>query len=266
MKKLHLIGLLFVISFLAIRLQAQPSTLAVFNELKEDFTLVMNGVVINAAPAQHVRVTGLRPSRYQVEARFANRNLPPQLIEVEINAGRETSYALMRMSGSAGPLSFQFLSEFSSGYFPIAPQGAVSIAYDGPLADPRVAISQPTIVPNNVVVVEPIRPNPLPGYTGPIGCSYPMDPAAFAEAKKSIAAKSFSQTKMQLSKQVTSSNCLLTGQVVELMSLFSFESEKLDFAKFAYDFTYDKGNYYKINDAFGFESSVRELGKYLQGK
>ena len=71
---------------------------------------------------------------------------------------------------------------------------------------------------------------------------------------------------MQLAKQITRSNCLLTSQVSELMGLFSFESQKLEFAKFAYEFTYDKGNYYKVNDVFGFESSIRDLEEYLKGK
>ena len=92
-----------------------------------------------------------------------------------------------------------------------------------------------------------------------------MDPAQFADAKRSISSKSFSDTKMQLAKQITRGNCLLTSQVLDFMALFSFESQKLEFAKFAYPYTYDQGNYYRINDGFGFESSIRDLEQYLNG-
>jgi hypothetical protein len=48
-----------------------------------------------------------------------------------------------------------------------------------------------------------------------------------------------------------------------MMGEFTFESQKLEYAKFAYPYTYDRANYYKINDAFGFESSIRDLEKHL---
>ena len=50
------------------------------------------------------------------------------------------------------------------------------------------------------------------------------------------------------------------------MQSFDFESTKLEYAKFAYDFTYDKGNYFKVNDAFDFESSIEELDEYIHGR
>lgn len=260
---LHL-SLAAVWAITGLQLSAQNSSLIVFDEVREDFTLIVNGTRINPTPAQHVRLTGLKPSHYKVEAVFVNAALPRQAMTISVQAGREVSYALSR-STLAGPLEFMFLSEFSTGYLPIAPQGVVTLPYTGPLTDPSAAPAQPTPVqPAPVVVVE--KPNPLPGYTGPIGCPSPMEKPAFEEAKKSVASKSFSDTKMQLAQQITRSNCLLTTQVKDFMALFSFESQKLEFAKFAYDFTYDKGNYYKVNDAFSFESSVRELEKHLQGK
>jgi hypothetical protein len=48
------------------------------------------------------------------------------------------------------------------------------------------------------------------------------------------------------------------------MLLFDFESTRLTFAKFAYKYTFDKGNYYKVNDAFQFESSIEELNQFTR--
>ena len=105
----------------------------------------------------------------------------------------------------------------------------------------------------------------LPGYSGPIGCPYPMSPTDFATAKSSISSKSFEDSKLTIAKQIFGSNCLLSSQVKEIMSLFSFEDSKLEFAKFAYGKTYDTGNYFKVNDAFTFESSIDELNTYISG-
>ncbi len=106
----------------------------------------------------------------------------------------------------------------------------------------------------------------LPGYNGPIGCARPMTGKDFEGVKSSISSKSFDDTKLTMAKQVIGANCLLSTQVKEIMLLFSFEGTRLDLAKFSYDKTYDQGNYYKLNDAFTFESSISELNDYINGK
>ena len=98
------------------------------------------------------------------------------------------------------------------------------------------------------------------------GCTRPMNASNFQDAKTSIAAKSFEDTKLTLAKQIGGSNCFTSDQVKGIMGLFGFEDSKLDFAKFAYDHVIDVNNYYKVNDAFKFSSSVDELNKYIQGR
>jgi hypothetical protein len=48
------------------------------------------------------------------------------------------------------------------------------------------------------------------------------------------------------------------------MKLFSFEATKLEFAKYAYNKVSDKENYYLVNDAFQFESSIEELNENIK--
>ncbi|MFH2095972.1 MAG: DUF4476 domain-containing protein [Bacteroidota bacterium] len=103
----------------------------------------------------------------------------------------------------------------------------------------------------------------MPGYSGPVGCPWPMNPGDFSAAKATIASKDFEDSKLTIAKQITNSNCLFTDQVREIMVLFDFEDTKLEFAKYAYHKTYDVGNYFKVNDAFEFESSIDELNNYI---
>jgi len=112
----------------------------------------------------------------------------------------------------------------------------------------------------------PVRTEYVTGYTGPLGCAKPMDNAGFTAAKSSIEDADFESTKMSTAKTITGSNCLTTEQVVAICSLFDFENSKLEFAKFAYTKTYDKGNYFKVNKVFEFDSSKEELNKFIQGK
>lgn len=107
------------------------------------------------------------------------------------------------------------------------------------------------------------KPYVMPGYNGPIGCPYPMTDLDFQNVKETIASKNFEDSKLTIAKQVVSSTCLFSSEVKEIIELFDFESTRLEFAKYAYRYTFDLGNYYKINSAFQFESSIDELNEYI---
>lgn len=118
--------------------------------------------------------------------------------------------------------------------------------------------------PVTTAVEEPVYR--MPGYSGPIGCAMPMSDTEFNEAKTSIASKGFEESKMTLARQIGDGHCFSTAQVKGIMGLFGFEETKLEFAKYAYDRTHDIGNYYKVNDAFSFESSIDDLNNYIKGR
>lgn len=118
----------------------------------------------------------------------------------------------------------------------------------------------------NVVVVDQPDHYVMQGYSGPIGCPWPMNESDFAAAQQTINSKSFESDKLTIAKQVLGSNCMTSDQVKWVMSTFSFEDSKLDFAKFAYGHVYDPGNYYRVNDAFTFSSSIDELNEYITGR
>ncbi|MCF6366658.1 MAG: DUF4476 domain-containing protein [Bacteroidales bacterium] len=103
----------------------------------------------------------------------------------------------------------------------------------------------------------------MPGYNGRVGCPWPMNPQNFQKAKQTISNADFSSDKQTIAKQIVNSNCLTAQQVREVTSLFDFEEDKLEFAKFAYTHTFDVENYFIINDIFDFSSSIEELDNYI---
>jgi hypothetical protein len=108
---------------------------------------------------------------------------------------------------------------------------------------------------------------PAPAPAQPVGrCASSMAPASFSKAKENISSNSFEDSKMTVAKQVTKANCMTAAQIVEIMGLFSFEDSKLQYAKYAYDFCYNQGDYYEVNSAFTFESSIEDLNHYLESK
>jgi hypothetical protein len=105
----------------------------------------------------------------------------------------------------------------------------------------------------------------MPGYNGPVGCPWPMDNSTFNNAVTTINNQSFEDNKLQVAKQVFTTNCMTSAQVSQILKSFDFEQTKLDFAKFAYGHTFDLGNYFLVNNSFDFSSSVDELNAYISG-
>lgn len=106
------------------------------------------------------------------------------------------------------------------------------------------------------------------GHNHERGChrQYAMVAGEFNAAVSTIKKQSFEDSKLKTAKQVVSANCLNTNQVMQIANLFSFEDNKLEFAKYAYDFCIEPQQYYKVNGIFKFSSNADELSDYVQSR
>ena len=91
-----------------------------------------------------------------------------------------------------------------------------------------------------------------------------MNPKDYDAAYQLISDESFDSSKLTLAEQVVSSNPMSASQILGICKLFSFESNKLEFAKFAYEFCVDRNKYFLLNEAFNYESSKRELNEFIK--
>lgn len=114
------------------------------------------------------------------------------------------------------------------------------------------------------------------GYDGNGWCGTPVPPVPpvppapacishmeFIQLKSSIENKSFESSKLQIAKQALAYHNFSSAQVADLMSVFDFETTKLDFAKSAYPKIVDRQNFYLVNNAFAFESSIQDMNQFV---
>ncbi|MGI8892717.1 MAG: DUF4476 domain-containing protein [Bacteroidia bacterium] len=90
-----------------------------------------------------------------------------------------------------------------------------------------------------------------------------ISPAAFDNLQHVIRNQSFDSSKLKIAKQAIATNNIRSSQVLQLMNLLTFESYKLDLAKFAYSYTLDKQNYFMLYDGFTFQSSINQLSRHI---
>lgn len=138
----------------------------------------------------------------------------------------------------------------------------------------KLIFSGSVYVPDNVKICaqinsynELIITSLLPYYNnqGNNNGYYPtvMSNETFYALKKTVNMTSFSDTKVQVIKQAIVPTFVTSQQVFELVELLSFDSNKLEIAKFAYKYTIDKQNYFLVNKALSFSSSIDELYQYI---
>ncbi len=88
----------------------------------------------------------------------------------------------------------------------------------------------------------------------------------FNDLKGSINNRNFESSNSAVVKTAIDNNYLTSDQVRDLLRYFTFEDTKLEIAKYSYKKVCDTKNFFKVYDAFDFESSISELKNYISGK
>lgn len=225
------------------------SALSVFSENGDQFFLIINGVKQNTYPQTRVRVEGLPQVTNDVQIIFDDNRTPAIQKRITFanpvdNNAINLVLRLERTPRGNPVLSFHKSSQLMRDY---RPEQGEYVMYYG-----RDKMPQP------VIIKTPPPPPPPPAPRE-------MDPATFNDAKSSIVASSFENTKLSTAKTILGTNLVSTDQVIEICNLFSFENTKLEFAKFAYNKTVDRNNYFKVGNVFSFSSSKEDLNNFISG-
>lgn len=88
--------------------------------------------------------------------------------------------------------------------------------------------------------------------------------AEYADMKSEIRKESFSTTRAEVAKRlIREYQCPTSKQIKGLLSLFSLEEDKLDIAKYSYEFVSDKTNFGLVRDFFTSQASRNAITDYM---
>jgi hypothetical protein len=86
----------------------------------------------------------------------------------------------------------------------------------------------------------------------------------FANMKERIKQNSLEAGKLEAAKAMTRENILTAIQIADITRLLIFDNNRLDYAKFAFEFTYDRENYTVVSDALAFQKNREDLLRFTQ--
>ena len=90
-----------------------------------------------------------------------------------------------------------------------------------------------------------------------------MNPKDYDDAVKMINKEVFDEKRLNTAKLIITNNPMTTRQIANICKLFTFEANKLEFAKIAYRSCVDKGMYFLLDEVFTFSSSKDELHDFI---
>ena len=115
---------------------------------------------------------------------------------------------------------------------------------------------------------------PYPGTPYPGGYHQPSPPYGnpnygnnnvFQLFLNSMKNENIDSNKLRMAKNYVAANTLTAEQISSISREFSFDSNRLDFAKHAYVNCYDKNNYFLLKDTFTFSSNYTSLLNHIGG-
>lgn len=91
-----------------------------------------------------------------------------------------------------------------------------------------------------------------------------MNDNTFNSVMNAIKNASFDNVRMEIAETALMNSYVKTSQVKQILQQLSFESSRLQLAKYCYKKTTDKQNYFDIYNLFSFSSSINELNAYIK--
>ncbi len=113
----------------------------------------------------------------------------------------------------------------------------------------------------------PLPPQvPSTGYSGPCNCPWPSSRETIARIHSTLQSEPFEETRVEILKSFLRHNCVWTRDLKELLGLFTFDDNRLELAKFAYDYTHDLSSYAEVAEALTFTHHRQELVRYISSR
>jgi hypothetical protein len=105
-----------------------------------------------------------------------------------------------------------------------------------------------------------------PSNTSTVAPGTAMDDANFSSFLSKMKDKNMDNSKLDFAKSTMKNNWFTSDQVLQMLQTFSFENNKVELAKLIWHKTTDKGNYFKVYDAFTFSSSEKAVQEYVDAQ
>jgi translation initiation factor IF-1 len=231
---------------LSVQAMAQGTTLTVFTEKGENFTVYLNGDMKNSKPGDHVVVEGIHGPTAKVRILFQDANI--KLIEKTI------------FNSPSGQL-FYVLKQSKPGVYVME---KTSSDFHNQSTKTNSTTTTTTTATTETKTKETTSSSNASATKSTGGCLNPMSEGDFQASTIAISNAPFDGIRLTQEKKLVETHCLYCRQIIEALYILSAESSRLTIAKDAYKHCYDPENYSQVKDALRSNKSKDDLDRYIE--
>jgi hypothetical protein len=215
----------------------------IFSEQGEKFTVYVNGSPKNNKPESRVETDRPGGPSFKLRIDFADGSIPEISKTIFNSPGHDMFYVIRKANKG------KFILEKTSSEYIHHPDKS-------PTSEKNVTKKE-----EKEKAETPKSKSQLAGSSGK-GCNTPMSEPNFQASREMISNAPFDGPKLSHAKKLADQNCLTTSQIIDVIYVFSGESSRLNFAKYAYNHCWDPGNYDNVKEVLH-RSSQNDLQRYI---
>lgn len=299
------LSVILLVSMLSYGQFAPVGHLNIFSEDGDKFYLILNGEQINDTPQTNLRVEDLNQPYYNVKIKFADKSIQDISKNALMIADADGKFSdvTYKIRSDKKNKTKKKMNYFSS--TPVAPDfippsnvyvvhygqpgsattqtttttttqtggvnvgvsvGGVSMGVSVNDGSGGHSVTQTTTTTSSSVVHSSSNEVNYNDDRRRCRGRYSMSNGNFNAAIATLKKQNFEDARLKTAKQIVTANCMSVDQIIQIANLFNFEDNKLDFAKYAYDYCIEPRNYFKLNGIFNFSSNAEELSDYVQNR
>ncbi|TGE14927.1 DUF4476 domain-containing protein [Hymenobacter elongatus] len=280
MKKALLFSLSLLL-LLAADLKAAPANVNFTSERGIPFQLVFDGRALTRGGARQVHIDRLVPGYHWAEFFIPTRYGRPVAYRtrVYLDSGLETSYVLVTRQGyppvlrKVGAVSlrgnYRGGRNPGGGYDPNCDdEGGLNDDYyddsygsnnSGNQGNDNGTRDNGGYANGSDTPDESYPPSRGGQYSGGAVSYRVLAPQDVDVLVSSVKGKSFDSSRLSIAKQALDQSSIRADDLKRLLETLDFENSRVELAKYAYPHVADQQNFYRVYDAFQFDSNVREI-------
>jgi hypothetical protein len=116
---------------------------------------------------------------------------------------------------------------------------------------------------NNASTQHQVNYSLIPTYSGYVNCNKGILLNDINNLINAVNEESFGDDKLKVIQQATKNACLKVSDIEKLLEEFNHSSDKMDLLKWAWDYTYDIDNFFKLSSSLTFSGDKEELDQFI---
>ncbi|MGB0403471.1 MAG: DUF4476 domain-containing protein [Salibacteraceae bacterium] len=244
------------------------TALEIYSADKKRFYLFVDGLKENESPKNKVRIKNLPEGPHHIKIIFENRELNNPQTRLQLDRTKDYLYEIKlytNLDRKWYDLNLIEIKEWSDKEIkkkaPLVTLSEEELRLAASKTDSLLEANVPAPIiekPKDTILIKSDTAKSIIDLNT-LNCSKPMHPKGYSLLVKKLSVNGDDKLKLAESKKLLRSNCLTSIQIMELMQIFEFEVSRIELATFAFEYCFDPVNYQFVEDAFEFDSSIKEL-------